>query len=358
VTSQLYAALLAVTLSLVLVGTTGATGAAETFSAAFVYVDPIGETGWTYQHDLGRQCLARQGIQTAYVESVPEAAGVAEVERDFLARGFDLIFATAYGYQPYTQVVSQAHPENYFFGITPTVAPAANILNYYGKLWDARYLTGLVAGAMTQSQIIGFVAAKPIPTVIAGINAFALGVREVNPHAQVWLRWTGSWFDPPAARQAALTLVEAGADVLAQHHDTPEAVRTAAEKGVWAIGSESDMSRFASEKYLTGTLWNWCPFYAQAVDMVRQGRFKAGEFYGDLADGTVALTPLHAAVPEHVRQLVETKRRALVEQTFDYWQGPLQDTRGQVVVAAGSTVTLAQINQMNWLLAGIVGTLP
>jgi basic membrane protein A len=356
--SHPYASILALTLSLWLGITPGAPEAAEALSAAFVYVEPIGETGWTYQHDQGRQCLARQGVKTAYVESVPEAAGVAEVERDFLAQGFDLIFATAFGYQPYTQAVARAHPQQFFFGITPTVAPADNILNYYGKLWDARYLTGLVAGAMTRSQIIGFAAAKPIPTVLAGINAFALGVRQVNPQARVRLRWTGAWFDPAAARQAAIALVEAGADVVAQHQDTPAAIQAAAEKGAWVIGSESDMSRFAPEKYLTGTLWNWCPFYVQAVDMVRHGRFQAGEFYGGLADGTVALAPLHAAVPEPVRHLVAAKRQALVEGTLDYWQGPLQDTSGTLVVPPGGTITLAQINQMHWLLAGVVGTLP
>jgi basic membrane protein A len=238
------------------------------------------------------------------------------------------------------------------------VAPADNILNYYGELWDGRYLTGLVAGSMTKSNVIGFVAAQPIPTVIAGLNAFTLGVREVNPEAEVRVIWTLSWFDPPAEKQAAVALVEAGADVIAQHQDTPSSVQGAAEKGAWAIGSESDMTSFAPDKYLTGTVWNWCPFYLQAVEMVQNGAFEPGEFYGGLKDGTVSLAPINAAVRDDVRQMVENKKQALIDGTFDYWQGPLKDNQGNEVVAAGNTLSIADINGMGWLVDGVVGKIP
>lgn len=268
----------------------GSAGAQDEPSAAFIYVGPVGDAGWTFRHDQGRQCLEAMGIKTAFVESVPQNQDVATVERDFIAEGYDVIFATAFGYQPFTQEVANENPDLHFFGITPTIAPADNILNFYGKLWDGRYLTGLVAGAMTETNVIGFVAAHPIPTVVAGINAFTLGVREVNPDAEVRVVWTLSWFDPPAEKQAAVALVEAGADVVAQHQDTPSPVQGAAEGGAWAIGSESDMTAFAPEKYLTGTIWDWCPFYKQAIAMVKDGTFEAGEFYGDLKDGTVTIS--------------------------------------------------------------------
>ena len=332
--------------------------AAEKLSAAFVYVGPVGDAGWTYRHDQGRKCLEEQGIKTAYVESVPETPDVANVERDFLAQGFDLVFATAFGYQPFTQQVARQNPKKRFFGITPTVAPADNILNYYGKLWDGRYLTGLVAGAMTRSNVVGFVAAQPIPTVIAGINAFTLGVRSVNPDAKVQVIWTLSWFDPPAEKQASVALVEAGADVVAQHQDTPSSVQGAAGKGAWAIGSESNMRSFAPDRYLTSTIWNWCPFYTKAIEMVRKGTFKAGEFYGGLDDGTVSIAPLHGAVPSKVKKLVAERNTALVKGTFDYWKGPLRDNRGKEVVAAGRTLTIKDINGMNWLVEGVEGKIP
>lgn len=330
----------------------------EKLSAAFIYVGPVGDAGWTYRHDQGRKCLEAQGIKTAYVESVPQTPDVATVERDFLDQGYDLIFATAFGYQPFTQEVAKENTDKHFFGITPTIAPADNILNYYGKLWDGRYLTGLVAGSMTKSNVIGFVAAHPIPTVIAGINAFTLGVRAVNPKAEVRVVWTLSWFDPPAEKQASIALVEAGADVVAQHQDTPSSVQGAAEKGAWAIGSESDMTSFAPDKYLVGTIWDWCPFYTKAVEMVHNGTFKAGEFYGGLDDGTVSLAPLNAAIPEDVRKLVEERTNGLVAGTFDYWKGPLKDNAGKEVVPAGGTLAISDINGMNWLIEGVAGKIP
>ncbi len=300
--------------------------ATEALKAGFVYVGPVGNAGWTFRHDQGRQCLERQGIETTFVESVPETSEVANVERALLARGFDVIFATAYGYQRFTQEVARENPSKYFFGITPTVAPAENILNYYGKLWDARYLTGLVAGSMSRSNTVGFVAAEPIPTVLAGINAFTLGVREVNPSAEVRVVWTLSWYDPAGEKRAAESLVEAGADVVAQHQDTPSSVQGASEKGAWVIGSESDMTRFAPEKFLTGTIWDWCPFYRKAIAMVRDGSFAPGEFYGGLDDGTLSIAPLHSAIPSGVHALVKRRKAALVRGTFDYWTGPITTT--------------------------------
>lgn len=331
---------------------------AEDPSAAFIYVGPVGDAGWTYRHDVARQCLEAAGIRTAFVESVPETPDVANVENDFISQGYDMIFATAFGYQPFTQQVAQANPDVRFFGITPTIAPADNILNFYGKLWDARYLTGMVAGRMTQSDKIGFVAAQPIPTVIAGLNAFTLGARSVNPDVQVEVVWTLSWYDPPAEKQAAIALVEGGADVIAQHQDTPSAIQGAAEKGAWAIGSESDMSAFAPEKVLTGTVWDWCGFYKSAVAMVKDDTFNPGEFYGDLADGTVGIAPLHEAVPAEVKAEVEAKRGEIASGAFDYWTGPLKDNQGNVVVAEGATLDLAAINAMNWLVEGVSGQLP
>jgi basic membrane protein A len=336
----------------------GSHAPAQQLSAAFIYVGPVGDAGWTYRHDAGRKCLESLRIRTAYVESVPETPDVANVERDFLSQGYNMIFATAFGYQPFTQQVAKENPDKYFFGITPTVAPADNILNYYGRLWDGRYLTGIVAGKMTKTNKIGFVAAQPIPTVIAGINAFTLGARSVNPNATVQVVWTLSWYNPPAEKQAAVALVEGGADVIAQHQDTPSSIQGAAEKGAWAIGSESDMTAFAPNKYLTGTIWDWCPFYTKAAEMVKTGTFKAGEFYGGLDDGTVSIAPMNKAVPEDVQKLVEEKKAAIAKGEFDYWKGPIKNNDGGVAVREGGTVTIAEINGMRWLVEGVSGKLP
>ncbi len=334
------------------------TAAAQDLKAAMIYVGPVGDAGWTYRHDVARQCIEEQGVETAYVETVPETPDVVNVQNDFLSQGYDMIFATAFGYQPFTQQVAQANPDKHFFGITPTIAPADNILNFYGKLWDGRYLTGLVAGAMTESNKIGFVAAQPIPTVIAGLNAFTLGARAVNPDVTVEVVWTLSWYDPAAEKQAATALVEGGADVIAQHQDTPSAVIGASEKGAWAIGSESDMTAFAPERVLTGTVWDWCPFYSKAVEMVRDGSFAPGEFYGGLDDGTVSLAPLNSAVPADVATQVKDAQAAIIAGELDYWAGPIVSNEGNEVVAAGATLGIADINGMNWLVEGVSGSLP
>jgi basic membrane protein A len=347
------------TISIAAVVALGATASyADQPRAAFLYVGPVGDAGWTYRHDIGRQCLEEAGYETAFVESVPETPDAANIQRDFIAQGFDVIFATAFGYQPFTQQVASENPDVAFFGITPTVAPGENIHNFYGKLWDARYLTGLVAGSMTETNRIGFVAAQPIPTVIAGLNAFTLGVREVNPEAEVEVIWTLSWYNPPAEKQAAVALVQSGADVIAQHQDTPSAVQGAVEAGAWAIGSESDMSAFAPERTLTGTIWNWCDFYKKMLTTVEDGTFGPGESYGDLADGVVGITSLNAAVPADVAALVEARKAGVIDGSHDYWLGPIMDNAGNVVVPEGATVSIEDVNSMMWLADGVIGQLP
>jgi basic membrane protein A len=332
--------------------------ATEKPSAAFLYVGPRADNGWTARHDEARLCLEKDGVRTAFVESVPEGPDVARIEQEFIDQGFDVVIATAFGYQPFTQQVAKANPDKHFFGILPTIAPADNIQNYYGKLWDGRYLTGIVAGKMTKTNKIGFVAAQPIPSVIAGINAFTLGVKSVNPNAEVNVVWTLSWFDPPAEKQAAVALVEAGNDVIAQHQDTGSAAQGATEKGAYAIGSEADMSKVAGPKVLTGTMWEWCGFYKQALASVADGSFKPGDYYGGLEDGIVALAPMAADVPADVVALVEAQKKAIIDGSLDYWKGPLKDNAGTEKVPAGGTVTLADLQGIQWLVEGVNGKLP
>lgn len=330
----------------------------EPLKAGFLYVGPRADAGWTARHDEARRCLEATGIKTTFVESVPEGPDAARIEQDLLGQGYKAIFATAFGYQPFTQKVAKQNPDAHFFGIAPTIAPAANIENVYGKLWDGRYLNGIVAGRMTKTNKIGFVAAQPIPPVLAGINAFTLGVHSVNPKATVSVVWTLSWFDPPAEKQAALALVEAGNDVIAQHQDTASALQGAIEKGAFAIGSESDMSGIGGDKVLTGTVWNWCELDKRLIKSVQDKTFKPGDYYGGLDDGVVGLAPMSPLVPAETAKLVEEKRAAIAGGTFDYWQGPLKDNKGNVVVPEGKSLGLPDIQKMRWLVEGVSGAVP
>jgi len=327
---------------------------------AFIYVGPVGDAGWTYQWDQARKYLEQHiaGTQTAFVESVQETADVARVENDFIAKGFTVIFATAFGYQNFTVDVAKQHPDVTFVGIGPAIKLAPNVSTVYGKLWEGRYLTGIVAGKMTKTNIIGFVAAHPITTVVAGVNAFALGVQSVNPAAKVKVIWTDTWYDPPKEKQASKSLVDAGADVVAQHQDTPSSLLAAAEADKWGIGSESNMQRFAPKAYLTGTTWTWGPLVTKIVTAAQARTWASQDYYGDLKDGTVGLGPYNPAVPPAVKTLVEQRRQAIESGSFQIFKGSIRDQSGTERVAAGHTMSLQEILGFDWLVQGVEGKSP
>ena len=338
----------------------GAARGAAGPKVAFIYVGPVGDAGWTFQWDQGRKYLEQHvaGAQTAYVESVPETADVARVENDFIAKGFTVIFATAFGYQNFTADVAKQHPNVTFVGIGPAIKLGPNISTVYGRLWEGRYLTGIVAGKMTKTNVVGFVAAHPITTVVAGVNAFALGVRSVNPRATVKVVWTGTWYDPPKEKQAAQSLLDAGADVIAQHQDTPSALSAAAAAGKFGIGSESDMQRFAPKAYLTGTTWTWGPLIAKIVEATETHSWASQDYYGNLRDGVVGLGPFNAVVPDAVQALVTAKKQAIEDGSFRIFAGPLKDQGGKVRVPAGHTMSLKEILGFDWLVQGVAGKSP
>lgn len=326
---------------------------------AFIYVGPIGDAGWTFQHDNARKHLEETlGVETASVESVPETAEVARVEEQFIQKGFKIIFATAFGYQNFNLEVAKKHPDVHIIGIGPAIGLAPNVKTIYGRIWEGRYLTGIVAGKMTKTNVVGFVAAHPISTVVAGVNGFALGVWSVNPRATVKVVWTRTWYDPPKEKSAAKALLDAGADVIAQHQDTPSALQAATEAGRWGIGSESNMQGFAPKAYLTGTIWDWRNVDVEIVKGLMAGKFASEDYYGGLADSMVTLGPINPAVDAATRSLVEQKGKDIVDGKLQIFKGPLKDQEGKVRVRAGQTMTLKEILGFNWLLQGLEGQPP
>jgi basic membrane protein A len=326
---------------------------------AYIYVGPVGDAGWTFQHDQARRHLEQTlGAETRSVESVPETAEVARVMEQFIRQDFKILFTTAFGYQTFGLEVARKHPDVRVIGIGPAIALAPNVKTIYGRIWEGRYLTGIVAGKMTRSGTLGFVAAHPISTVVAGVNAFALGVWSVNPQAKIKVVWTRTWYDPPKEKAAAKTLLDAGADVIAQHQDTPSALQAAAEAGKLGIGSESNMQRFAPEAYLTGTIWDWREVDAAIVRNIMSGQFTSEDYYGGLADGMVTLGPFSDRVPADVRALVDQRRRGIIEGSFPIFRGPLRDQGGRLRVPEGAAMTLKEILAFDWLLAGIEGQAP
>lgn len=331
------------------------------FKAAFVYVSPVGDAGWTYMHDQGRQFIEKKyGIKTVYTESVAEGGDDERVIREYAEQGYDVIFTTSFGFMDATITVAKDFPNTVFMHCSG-YKTAENVGTYFGRMYQARYLTGLVAGAMTKTNKIGYVAAHPIPEVIRGINAFALGVKKVNPDAKVYVVWTGTWFDPAKEKEAALSLIEQGCDVITQHQDSPSAQQAAEEKGVYSIGYHSDMSKFAPNAHLTAAVWNWSVIYSYIIEEVMKGTWKSEEIWWGIDKGVVNIAPLSDKVPEEIRKMVEEeKARYLNGEVPEQYPfvGPIYDQQGNLVKAEGEVMTDEELLSMNFFVDNVVGEIP
>ena len=325
-------------------------------SIGFVYVSPTGDAGWSYSHDLARQALAKDpNIKTYYVESVAEGADSERVILNMARKKYDIIFTTSFGYMDPTLKIAKDYPEIDFLHASG-YKTADNMSNYFGRMYQARYLTGMVAGKMTESNIIGYVAAFPIPEVIRGINAFTLGVREVNPKAEVRVVWTKTWYDPVTEKEAGKSLLDIGADVIAQHQDSPGPQEAAQEKGVYSIGYHSDMAKLAPKSHLTAAVWNWVPFYENVVKEVRAGTFKHGSFWPGLKEGTVDIAPFGSMVPQDVQDMVLARKQEIIDGSYIVFKGPVKNQQGVITIPDGQVPTDKELIEMNWFVEGVVGS--
>ena len=330
---------------------------------AFVYVSPIGEAGWTYQHEQGRLALQQalgKRVSTRVVEGVAEGADSERVMRDLAAQGHQLIFATSFGYlEPALRVAAEFPGVKFEHAGGYKTAP--NLNTYNARYYEARFLAGLLAGKTSRSGVAGYVAGFPVPEVIQGINAFTLGMRQVNPQAQVKVLWLNTWFDPAREREAAQTLINQGADVLTNHSGSTAVAQTAEEnfktKGVRLIAYQSDMSRFAPNAQLTAITHQWGGYYTQVAQAVLNGSWKPQPVWGGMRQGFVALAPFAASVPKDVVALVDAQRSALLAGRLKPFSAPLIDTDGKLRLATGS-LDDAAIASMNWFVQGVVGSLP
>ena len=336
------------------------THAAEPLKIAFVYVSPIGDAGWTYQHDMGRKEMEKalgDAVKTSFVESVNEGADAERVIRELAQGGDKLIFTTSFGFMNPTLKVAQQFP-NVIFEHATGYKRAKNVGTYSARFYEARYLTGIVAGKMTKSNTLGYVAAFPIPEVVQGIDAFTLGARSVNPKVLVKVIWTSSWYDPGKEREAADALVAQGADVLTHHTDSTAVVQAAEAKHVWAIAYHSDMTKYGPHAELTAATHHWGQYYIREAKAVLSGSWKSGDVWGGIKDNMVGLAPFNAAVPEAVIGLVDAKKSAIVAGSFHPFQGPINDNDGQLKVPAGKHMSDEEILKLNWYVDGVQGKLP
>jgi simple sugar transport system substrate-binding protein len=326
----------------------------------FVYVSPIGEAGWTYQHNQGRLAMEKalgDKVKTTVVEAVAEGPDSERVMRDLAAQGHQLIFATSFGYLEPALRVAAEFP-NVKFEHAGGYKTALNLNTYNARYYEARYLAGMLAGHGSKSGIAGYVAGFPVPEVIQGINAFTLGMRAVNPQAKVQVLWLNTWFDPVKEREAALTLINQGADVLTNHSGSPAVPQTAEEKGVKLVAYQSDMSKFAPHAQLAAVTHHWGGYYTRVAQSVLDGRWAAKPVWGGMKDGFVQLSALSPALPKDVVKAVEARREDIVAGRFQPFSGRLVDQTGQQRQAAGATMSDERIATMDWFVQGVVGTLP
>jgi len=342
----------------------GAAAAKPPLVVAFVYVTPVGEAGWTYQHELGRRELVRSlgaRVRTIAVESVAEGADAERVLRDLVAQqGAGLVFATSFGYLDPALRVAADFP-GVRFEHAGGYKSAPNLATYDARYYEARWLAGWLAGRTSASGIAGYVAGMPVPEVVQGINAFGLGMRAANPKAIVRVVWLNTWFDPVKERDAARSLIDQGADVLT-HHSASTAVAQAAQanfrsRGVRVVAYPSDMRAFAPDAQLAAIVHRWGGFYTRVAERVLDGSWRSEPVWGGIASGMVDIDAVDAKLAGDVRAGLQARRAAIVAGTLKPFAAPLVDNAGTTRLAHGALAD-ADIKAMDWFVTGVVGAVP
>ncbi|HEY5583735.1 MAG TPA: BMP family ABC transporter substrate-binding protein [Ruminiclostridium sp.] len=333
----------------------------EGLKVGFIYIGTVGDVGYTYAHDQGRLAIEAkfkdQGVTTVKVESIPETAEVEKTMNNLIDQGCKAIFATSFGYMEFVKKVASENPDVKFFHCSGTESNGTNFVNYFGKIEQARYLSGIVAGLKTKANKIGYVAAMQIPEVIRGIDAFTLGVRSVNPTAVVNVKWTNTWYDPQVEKDAATALLNEGNDVIAQHQDTTASQIAAQDKGAFAVGYNSDSKSAAPKAYLTAPIWNWGVYYTDQVQKILDGTWKAENYLGGMTEGVVDLAPLTDLVAPGTKEAVEAAKAKILDGSLDVFAGPIKDQTGAVKIAEGATMTVPEQQSCKWFVEGVNGNI-
>jgi basic membrane protein A and related proteins len=349
-------ALVVLVLALVVSAAGSASHRATPFKVAFIYVGPHNDGGWSQAHEAGRQYVQKMlgsKVQTTYKENIAVGTQFAQTVQSLVAQGNKMIFATSYGYV--SKAFAAKYPNVIFDQATGTDL-SANLGEYFGAAEDTVFLSGMAAGAASKTGNIGYVVAFPIPEVLRHADAFALGAQLTHPGAKVHLVWTNSWYDPAKEKQAAESLVSAGADVLGQNVDSTATGQVAKEHGIPWVGYDSDSSSFAPKSWLTASVYNWGPYYLKQVVAAMAGKWKPSFYYGSIKDGFTALAPYGPGVSAKTRALIAAKQKAIETGRFYEFTGPLYDQTGKLRVKPGVRLTVPQLYSLDWLVKGVIGS--
>ena len=340
-------------------GGLGSALAAKHKKVAWVYLGPVGDFGWTYQHDVGRKdAVAKFGskIETTYVENVPESADAERVIGSLAHKGYDLIFTTSFGYMNPTLKVASMMPKTFFEHCTG-YKRAANVGTYNIRFYEGRYIQGVIAGKMSKTGVIGYIGSVPIPEVIMGMNATLLGMQSVNPNAKLKFVFINSWYDPGKEGDACKALLDQGCDIITQHTDSPAPLQVCEQRGLKAFGEATDMIKFAPKTQLTAPVNKWGPYYTKRIEALLEGGWKVDDTWGGLDKDMLVMAPFRN-MPEDVAALAKKTQDAIKSGKLFPFGGSIKDQSGAVKSASGKTLEDGQIASMNWLVQGIEGKLP
>ncbi|QQA42118.1 BMP family ABC transporter substrate-binding protein [Pelagovum pacificum] len=333
----------------------------DTTTVGFVYVGPVGDGGWTYEHEQGRLAVEEEfgdSVETVYVENVPEGPDAVRVMQQMALNGADLIFTTSFGYMDQTIEVAEQFPDVMFEHATG-YKRADNVATYSSRFYEGRAVQGHIAGQMTESNVIGYIGSFPIPEVIRGINSAYLHAKEVNPDVEFRIIWVYTWFDPAKEAEAARALIDQGADVVLQHTDSTAPQAAAAEAGgVFTFGQASDMLEFAPEPRISSIIDNWSPYYIERVQMLMDGEWESTDTWGGIGSGMVGIGEITEAVPEEVRASAEELIASIGSGEYHPFTGPINRQDGSEWLAEGETADDGTLLGMDFYVEGITGEIP
>ncbi len=334
--------------------------AAGPTKVGFVYVGPIGDHGWSYEHNRGRLAVEEafgNKVETTYVESVSEGPDAERVIEQLARSGHNLIFTTSFGYMNPTLKVAKRFPDVRFEHATG-FKRSENVSTYSARFYEGRHVIGLIAGKMTKTNTVGYIASFPIPEVVRGINAAYLAAKSVNPDVKFKVIWVSTWFDPGKEADAAKALIDQGADVLMQHTDSPAAMKIAEEQGIVAFGQASDMIGFGPNAQLTSIIDDWAPYYIARVKAVMDGTWASMDTWDGIKQGMVGIADFSDKIPADVRKMAADARDALAAGTLHAFTGPINKQDGSAWLAAGETADDGTLAGMNFYVEGVEGSLP
>ncbi|SON56478.1 Purine-binding protein precursor [Hartmannibacter diazotrophicus] len=339
--------------------TVASSALAADLKACWVYTGPIGDFGYSYQHDQGRLSVEKEfgdKVETAYVENVAEGPDAERVFERFAREGCGLIFGTSFGFMDPELKVAKKHPDVKFEHATG-YKMADNMAIYNARFYEGRYIIGQIAAKMSKSGTAGYIVSFPIPEVVMGINAFMLGAQSVNPDFKVKIIWVNSWFDPGKEADAAKALFDQGADIITQHTDSTAALQVAEERGLLGFGQSSDMIKFAPKAQLTSIVDDWGPYYISRVKEALDGTWKATDTWDGIKEGAVHMAD-YTNMPDDVKAMAEETEKKIASGELHPFTGPIYNQAGELVLKDGEVMADKDLLGMNWYIKGIDDKLP